>query len=148
MFVLFDISVCSFCSPNLIRSVGLFHGSVIVNLRAKVFLQSKRVRFYSPVCLLKPTNRPSDMLKDSPFINELDHIIHCFDKTAKMRFKNKGGSQYIKFGSPRDNDAELNIRAGVIKLEGSANSFFHRRRRISMFFESPDLMLPIFSILL
>lgn len=63
------------------------------------------------------------MLKDSPFIDELDHIIHCFDKTTKMRFKNKDGSQYIKFGSPRDNDAGLNIRAGAIKLEGSAKGF-------------------------
>ena len=73
--------------------------------------------------MLKSTNGSSDMLKDSPFIDELDHIIHCFDKTTKMRFKNKDGSQYIKFGSPRDNDAGLNIRAGAIKLEGSAKGF-------------------------
>ncbi|KIM35041.1 hypothetical protein M413DRAFT_20826 [Hebeloma cylindrosporum] len=70
----------------------LFYGSVTVNLHAKVFLQN--------------------VLKDSPFVNELDHIVHCFDKMTKMRFKDKDGSQYIKFGGARDNDAELNIRAG------------------------------------
>ena len=64
------------------------------------------------------------MLKDSHFIDELDHIVYCFDKTTKMRFKNKDGSQYIKFGGARDNDAELNIRAGAIKLQGSAKVFF------------------------
>ena len=73
------------------------------------------------------------MLKDSPFIDELDHIIHCFDKTTKMRFKNKDGSQYIKFGSPRDNDAGLNVRAGAIKLEGSAKEFLSSSTNINVF---------------
>jgi len=63
------------------------------------------------------------MLKDSPFIDELDHIVHCFDRTTKMRFKSQHGSQYIKFGGARDNDPDLNIRAGAIKLEGSVNFF-------------------------
>ena len=50
MFVLFYTfvvtrSVHLICSV-LLRSVGLFYGSVTVNLRAKVFLQSKHFYFY------------------------------------------------------------------------------------------------------
>lgn len=46
MFVLFYTFVLSFCPFNLLRSVGLFYGSVTVNLCAKVFLQSKHIYFY------------------------------------------------------------------------------------------------------
>ncbi|KAF8181796.1 hypothetical protein BJ912DRAFT_1145353 [Pholiota molesta] len=82
-----------------------FHGSVFVNLYAQKFLEK--------------------YLADSPFADDVDHIVRCFDKTTKMWFKNAEDAQYIKFGSTRDNDAGHNIRFGQLKLLGpDIASFF------------------------
>ncbi|KAF9526169.1 hypothetical protein CPB83DRAFT_908573 [Crepidotus variabilis] len=75
-----------------------FHGSVFVTTAAKGFLQ--------------------ETLSESPFIDDLDHITSCFDKTTKLRFRNDQEPQYIKFGGSRDNDAHANIRFGQMKIEG------------------------------
>ena len=57
-------------------------------------------------------------LEDSPFHEDIDHIVQCFDKTTKPRFKSATEPQYIKFGSTRDNDPQFNIRFGQLKLDG------------------------------
>ena len=57
-------------------------------------------------------------LSDSPFADDIDHIVRCFDKTTKLRFRNAEEPQYIKFGSTRDNDPAYNIRFGQLKLLG------------------------------
>ncbi|KAJ3525317.1 hypothetical protein NMY22_g10627 [Coprinellus aureogranulatus] len=75
-----------------------FHGSVFVTIHAGVFL--------------------GDYLKDSPFLDDLEHILRCFDKTTKPRFRSAGEPQYVKFGSTRDNDPQVNVRFGQMKLEG------------------------------
>lgn len=59
-----------------------------------------------------------DYLKDSAFQDDIEHILRCFDKTTKPRFRNKDEQQFIKFGSTRDNDPNCNIRFGQMKLEG------------------------------
>jgi len=76
-----------------------FHGSVFVNFYARRFIES--------------------YLNDSPFLDDLDHIILCFDKTTKLRFRNAEEPQYVKFGSTRDNDESYNIRFGQLKLIGT-----------------------------
>ena len=63
-------------------------------------------------------NVSSEALVDSSYINDLDHIIRCFDKTTKLRLRDAKEPQYIKFGSTRDNDAVHNIRFGQLKLFG------------------------------
>ena len=62
-------------------------------------------------------------LSDSPFLNDLEHIIRIFDKTTKLRFRNAEEPQYVKFGSTRDNDEGCNIRFGQLKLKGWILSF-------------------------
>ena len=57
-------------------------------------------------------------LSDSPFIDDLEHIVRCFDKTTKLRFSTAEEPEYIKFGSARDNDETCNIRFGQLKLTG------------------------------
>jgi hypothetical protein len=57
-------------------------------------------------------------LADSPFIDDLDHIVRCFDKTTKLHFRKAEEPQYIRFGSIRDNDMAYNIRFGQLKLLG------------------------------
>ena len=59
-----------------------------------------------------------DFLADSPFVDDLEHIVRCFDKTTKLRFRKAEEPQYIKFGSTRDNDEAYNIRFGQLKLMG------------------------------
>ncbi|KAF9523665.1 hypothetical protein CPB83DRAFT_657624 [Crepidotus variabilis] len=76
-----------------------FHGSVFVTLAAKDFIQKK--------------------LSDSPFIDDLDHITSCFDKTTKTRFRKAEDPQYIKFGSARDNDPDVHVRFGQMRLAGN-----------------------------
>lgn len=59
-----------------------------------------------------------DLLTESAFIDDLDTIVRCFDKTTKLRFRSKNDPQFIKFGSTRDNEPETNIRYGQLKLSG------------------------------
>ncbi|TFK19368.1 hypothetical protein FA15DRAFT_674490 [Coprinopsis marcescibilis] len=80
------------------------HGSLSVTFNARDFLEA--------------------FLSESDFLEDLDHIIDCFDKTTKLRFRNNQESQYIKFGSTRDNDPHCNIRIGQLKLEGSDVALF------------------------
>ncbi|KAJ3492910.1 hypothetical protein NLJ89_g11141 [Agrocybe chaxingu] len=82
------------------------YGSVFVSIQARIFLEK--------------------FLEDSEFIEDLDHIIQCFDRTTKLRFKQPDEPQYIKFGSSRDNDQEHNIRFGQLKLAGKDVMDFFR----------------------
>jgi len=82
-----------------------FYGSVFVSIHARLFLDN--------------------FLADSPFVDDLEHIVRCFDKTTKLRFRKAEEPQYIKFGSTRDNDEAYNIRFGQLKLMGTdVASFF------------------------
>lgn len=60
----------------------------------------------------------TEYLAESDFIEDLDHIVRCFDKTTKIRFSNASQVQYVKFGSTRDNDPSCNVRFGQLKLSG------------------------------
>ncbi|KAF8161589.1 hypothetical protein B0H34DRAFT_385803 [Crassisporium funariophilum] len=80
-------------------------GSIFVSTRARDFLQGH--------------------LAQSDFYDDLDHIVTCFDKTTKLRFRDADEHKFIKFGSVRDNDPECNIRLGQLKLSGTnVSSFF------------------------
>ena len=59
-----------------------------------------------------------DFLAESPFIDDLEHIVQCFDKTTKLRFRHQHEYQYVKFGSTRDNDNKYNVRYGKLRLLG------------------------------
>jgi len=83
-----------------------FHGSVFVSIHARQFLAS--------------------YLAESSYLEDLDHIIRCFDKTTKLRFRKAEESQYIKFGSTRDSDESCNIRFGQLKMLGSDVAEFFR----------------------
>lgn len=61
---------------------------------------------------------PLEHLSGSSFSEDIEHIITCFDKTTKLRFRNAQEPQYIKFGSNRDHDPTCNIRSGQLKLMG------------------------------
>ncbi|KAF9528181.1 hypothetical protein CPB83DRAFT_767302 [Crepidotus variabilis] len=75
------------------------YGSVFVTMHASGYLES--------------------FLTESDFLDDLEHIVKCFDRTTKIRFRSSDEPQYIKFGSTRDNDAACSIRFGQMKLEGT-----------------------------
>ncbi|KAF9025800.1 hypothetical protein BDZ89DRAFT_1016644 [Hymenopellis radicata] len=82
-----------------------FVGSVFVTRRAKEFFKV--------------------LLAGSRFIDDVDYIAECFDKTTKLLVRNDTEAAYIKFGKMRDRDAALDIRNGSLKISGSrATSFF------------------------
>ncbi|KAF5321316.1 hypothetical protein D9619_002044 [Psilocybe cf. subviscida] len=58
-------------------------------------------------------------LARSDFLADIDHIVQCFDKGTKLRFRSGDEAQFIKFGGTRDNDANCNIRFGQLKLQGT-----------------------------
>lgn len=71
------------------------------------------------ICKAFADNTPKDYLADSPYVDDLEHITRCFDKTTKPRFRSASEPQYVRFGSVRDNDPTVNIRSGQLKLQGS-----------------------------
>ncbi|KAF8058637.1 hypothetical protein FPV67DRAFT_1523179 [Lyophyllum atratum] len=76
-----------------------FHGSIFVTNHARTFLE--------------------ELLGDSKFADDVEHITRCFDKTTKLRFRSSAEPQFIKFGSARDKDLALGIRSGQLKLKGT-----------------------------
>jgi hypothetical protein len=94
---------------------GHFHGSVFVSINARVFLESMYLCYHNLFFLIYID---LGYLADSPYIDDLEDIVRCFDKATKLRFRKAEEPQYIKFGSTRDNDEAYNIRFGQLKLMG------------------------------
>lgn len=98
---------------------------------------SWRVCLHKTMPIILSVNLFLGYLADSPFLDDLDHIIRCFDKTTKLRFRKAEEPQYIKFGSTRDNDDSYNIRFGQLKLMGSVLLLIRfEYPRVNFFFRS------------
>ena len=95
---------------------GHFHGSVFVNILCRLFLKGTGFIHYNH----RHAHTSSDIgfLAESDFLDDLDHIVRCFDKTTKLRFRSTDEPQFVKFGSTRDNDEDCNIRYGQLKMTG------------------------------
>ncbi|TFK71047.1 hypothetical protein BDN72DRAFT_877355 [Pluteus cervinus] len=76
----------------------IVQGSVFVTVNARTYL--------------------NDFLKDSPFADIVPEICNAFDKSTKLRFRSAENPEFIKFGTPRDHDAERGISYGRLKLPG------------------------------
>jgi hypothetical protein len=87
-----------------------------VTFHARRFLESMSLLNWAHYIISQPLCL--DYLNDSPFLDDLEHIVRCFDKTTKLRFRNTEEPEYVKFGSTRDNDKSYNIRLGQLKLMG------------------------------
>ncbi|KAF8655079.1 hypothetical protein AX16_003244 [Volvariella volvacea WC 439] len=82
-----------------------FHGSIFVTQHAKLFLQ--------------------DYLRDSKYIDVVDDIARCFDRTTKLGFRDPSVPAFIKFGTMRDRDPNFNIRSGQLRLDGAEVARFY-----------------------
>ena len=96
-----SLSWLCFCDPLCKK----FFGEYVVDKLGPFFFNTSQY-----FCL--------DYLKDSPYLDDLEDIVRCFDKTTKHRFRNADEPEYIKFGTARDNDKSCNIRLGQLKLMG------------------------------
>ena len=97
-------------------SSGHFHGSVFVSILCRIFLEG--TGFILNNQHQAHTLKIIGFLAKSDFLNDLDHIVRCFDKTTKLRFRSVDEPQFIKFGSTRDNDKDCDIRYGQLKMTG------------------------------
>ena len=63
---------------------------------------------------------PPERLKKTKFntAEDVASFSQKFDEGVKRVFFDDSGAQYIKFGSPRDNDAKYGIKAGKLMLTG------------------------------
>ena len=85
--------------------------------RAKEMV-SGRFEYQWPVTLSAQVQ--SEKLKESRFNTSEDMAAFAqkFDEGLKRVFSNDAGMQYIKFGSPRDNDPKYGIKGGRLALTG------------------------------
>ncbi|KAJ3575398.1 hypothetical protein NP233_g1120 [Leucocoprinus birnbaumii] len=58
------------------------------------------------------------LLKETCFQDDVPSMTDKFDKATKLAFRDPQDPQYIKFGSARDRDQGLGIRAGQLRLDG------------------------------
>ncbi|PPQ68081.1 hypothetical protein CVT24_002945 [Panaeolus cyanescens] len=75
-----------------------FQGSVLVTVRARAFLKERLI--------------------DSEYYDDLDDILHAFDDTTKLNFRDPNDPQFVKFGGVGDNDEDVGIRFGQLRLKG------------------------------
>jgi hypothetical protein len=88
-------------------------------------LQQGQERWSKVHVLTFPPQRPStqpglEKLRGSKFNTpeDLAAFSQRFDEGVKRVFSNDQGAQYVKFGSPRDNDPKCGIKAGRLTLTG------------------------------
>ena len=60
----------------------------------------------------------TELLKNTRFEEDVGLISDRFDKRTKPVFRNQEGDYWIQFAGRRDNDPELGIRAGQLKVKG------------------------------
>ncbi|KAJ7189266.1 hypothetical protein C8R46DRAFT_36829 [Mycena filopes] len=76
----------------------LFNGSIYVTRRAHDYIE--------------------DRLGGSDFEGDIDNITEMFDTSAKLTFRGEKVA-FIQFGRANDNDANLNIRNGRLRIPGA-----------------------------
>ena len=96
--------------------LGLLQGGEFVTARARALVKGvPRNSFHRP-----DTEPGIEKLRGSKFDTpeDLAAFSHRLDEGVKRVFSNDRAAQYIKFGSPRDNDPRCGIKAGRLTLTG------------------------------
>ncbi|KXN81408.1 Heat shock 70 kDa protein 12B [Leucoagaricus sp. SymC.cos] len=68
---------------------------------------------------LKTIDALVELLQNTRFRDDVQAMTTKFDQSTKLSFRDPNDPQFIKFGSVRDRDPELNIRAGQLRLDGN-----------------------------
>ena len=64
------------------------------------------------------TRHVVELLNDSAFEGDIPWITKTFDEKTKIAFSGPDFPHFIKFGRLRDNDENLDIKEGQLKLSG------------------------------
>ncbi|KAF9783757.1 hypothetical protein BJ322DRAFT_877685 [Thelephora terrestris] len=90
-------------------------------LKAEELYESKCLYQGGEIVTARATEKVKGMLTGSRFntSENLAAFSQRFDDGVKKVFSNNQGAQYVKFGSPRDNDPNYGIRAGRLTLTGT-----------------------------
>ena len=96
--------------------LGLLQGGEFVTARARAMVQSA----FHILTIDRLLNPQPGKLKGSKFDTpeDLDAFSQKFDEGVKRVFSKVQPPQYVKFGSPRDNDPDCGIKAGRLALTG------------------------------
>jgi len=113
----------SVCSPSIVTFViemflqGLLQGGEFVTARARKMVEGRSMHHF-PVTL--PVEPQLEKLQTSKFNTpeDLSAFAQKFDEGLKRVFSDDTGPQYIKFGSPRDNEPKHGIKSGRLMLTG------------------------------
>jgi hypothetical protein len=95
----------------------LIQGGELVTGRAREMVSGRfRSRLYT---VLRVQPQP-EKLRGSTFNTpeDIEAFSQKFDEGLKKVFFDDNGTQYIKFGSPRDNDPKHGIKMGKLTLTG------------------------------
>jgi len=105
-----------FGPTGLIGTSGFYEGAEIVTARARAYAEGKLEIIYG-ACFL---NLSPARFKNSKFDNEQDiaAFTECFDAGLKAIFSDSSKPQFVKFGSPRDNDESCGVKGGKLTLQG------------------------------
>ncbi|KAF5354421.1 hypothetical protein D9758_010726 [Tetrapyrgos nigripes] len=92
---------------EIARTRCLLQGSVYVSHRARAYLKEK----------LSGSKYGTD--------EDINQIVQVFDKTTKVVFRDSSSPAFIRFGTTRDRDPNVDIRNGQLKLAGDVvDKFF------------------------
>jgi len=106
-----------FCSIIETLLQGLLQGGEFVTARARELVQGG-FRYYLSVT--QSVQPQLGKLRESRFNTpeDISTFAQKFDEGLKRVFSDDRGAQYVKFGSPRDNDPQHGIKAGRLMLTG------------------------------
>jgi hypothetical protein len=106
-----------------------------VSRRARVYLDGSLldIRFSAAIFKLMSI---TEKLQHSRYIEDVDHITQCFDKSTKLTFRNPEEPSYIRFGGARDRDPSVDIRSGQMKLPGCVGSCLEKFTALNIVFSA------------
>ena len=102
---------------SLNTGTGAYQGAEFVTFRAEDYAQGKSESIRHvfrvlrlPIAKLKNFNSYTE--------SDLDAFTECFDKGLKGNFSEGSKPQFVRFGSPRDNDSRCDVKGGRLMLPG------------------------------
>ncbi|KXN81415.1 Heat shock 70 kDa protein 12B [Leucoagaricus sp. SymC.cos] len=98
-------------------SQSYFKGSIFVTGAAAKYLKAY---FKGSIFVTRAAAKYlEELLQNTRFHDDVQAMTDKFDKSTKLAFRDPVDPQFIKFGSVRDRDPELNIRTGQLRLDGN-----------------------------
>ena len=98
---------------------GFYQGAEVVTSSARDHAEGKFGILFAPVAL-SYFSHLARLKNSEQFNNELDlaAFTKSFDTGLKMTFSDSSKTQFVKFGSPRDDDACCGVKGGKLSLPG------------------------------